>query len=257
MTPLVRDRAVGVRVYKLGGPALRDSALLRGLAHEIAATPEAAVVVHGGGERVTRLLASLGIETGFSSGRRVTNDEAMPIVEMVLSGIVSKDLAARFGGSGVPALGLSGRDGGLLQARLEPGLGRVGVPEAVDVRPLEAAWRAGFVPLVSPVSQASDGGAVNVNADEVALALARTLDARGLVYLSDVDGVELEGTPVPELDEARAERAIAAGVIGGGMALKVRTALEAVHAGIDEVVVAGAARLQGGFPGTRLTGGTA
>jgi acetylglutamate kinase len=257
VTALVRDPERGVRVYKLGGPALRDASLLAGLAREIAAIPEAAAVVHGGGERVTRLLESLGIETVFSGGRRATSDEAMPVVEMVLSGVVSKDLAARFTASGVPALGLSGRDGGLVQARLEPGLGRVGVPEAVDTRPLAAAWRAGFVPLVSPVSQAPDGGAVNVNADEVALALARAVGARGLIYLSDVNGVELEGAPVPELDATRAERAIADGAIGGGMALKVRTALAAVSAGIGEVVVAGAARLQGGFPGTRLIGGAA
>jgi acetylglutamate kinase len=257
VTPLFRDPERGVRVYKLGGPALRDAALLEGLAREIAAIPEAAAVVHGGGERVTRLLESLGIEAGFSEGRRATSDEAMPVVEMVLSGIVSKELAARLTASGVPALGLSGRDGGLVRARLEPGLGRVGVPEAVDPRPLAAAWSAGFLPLVSPVSQAPDGRAVNVNADEVALALARALGARGLVYLSDVNGVELEGAPVPELDASRAEQAIAAGEIGGGMALKVRTALEAVGAGIGEVVVAGAARLQGGFPGTRLIGGSA
>ena len=173
MTPSVRDPGTGVRVYKLGGPALRDPALLSGLAREVAAIPEAAAVVHGGGERVTRLLESLGIETGFSGGRRTTSDEAMPIVEMVLSGLVSKDLAARFTASGVPALGLSGRDGGLVQARLEPGLGRVGVPAAVDTSPLRAAWSAGFVPLVSPVSQAADGAAVNVNADEVARARAR------------------------------------------------------------------------------------
>lgn len=257
MSGLVRDPAAGVRVYKLGGPALRDPALLEGLAREIASAPEAAVVVHGGGERVTRLLGSLGIETGFSGGRRTTSDEAMPVVEMVLSGLVSRELAARFTACGVPALGLSGRDGGLVRARMEPGLGRVGVPERVDTRPLEAAWRGGFVPLVAPVSEGPDGGAVNVNADEVALALARATGARRLVYLSDVNGVELDGEPVAELDATRAEREIASGTIGGGMALKVRTALAAVSAGIGEVVVAGAARLSGGFPGTRLIGGAA
>jgi acetylglutamate kinase len=257
VTAGIRSRESGVRVYKLGGPALRDESLIEGLAREIAAIPEAAVVVHGGGERVTRLLEQLGIETPFSGGRRTTSDEAMPVVEMVLSGLVSRELAATFTRCGVPALGLSGRDGGLLRARLEPGLGRVGVPEAVDPRPLEAAWRGGFLPLVAPVSEALEGGAVNVNADEVALALARALEARCLVYLSDVSGVQLGGVAVAELDAARAEREIATGAIGGGMALKVRTALAAVSAGIGEVVVAGTARLQGGFPGTRLIGGAA
>jgi acetylglutamate kinase len=188
-------------------------------------------------------------------GRRVTSPEAMEVVEMVLSGAMNKGLAAGLTGAGVPALGLSGRDGGMIRARLEPGLGRVGVPERVDPRPLEAAWAAGLVPVVSPVSEGADGGAVNVNADEAALALARALQARSLVYLSDVDGVRVDSAPVEALDARAAQRHIDEGIIAGGMALKVRMALEAAAAGIDEVVIAGVARLLGTFPGTSVGGG--
>jgi acetylglutamate kinase len=173
-------------------------------------------------------------------------------VEMVLSGLVNKALAAGLTAAGVPALGLSGRDGGLLRARLAPGLGRVGTPERVDPAPLRAAWDAGFVPVVSPVSLGPQDEPVNVNADEAALGIARAVGARELVYLSDVDGVRVGDETADGLDAARAEALIADGTIGGGMALKVRTALEASAAGIPAVVIAGKARLLGGFAGTRI-----
>jgi acetylglutamate kinase len=241
-----------VRVYKVGGPALEDPALLAPLAAEVRSGAGRVLLVHGGGRQVERLLAALGIESRFVDGRRVTSPEAMEVVEMVLSGAMNKGLAAGLTGAGVPALGLSGRDGGMIRARLEPGLGRVGVPERVDPRPLEAAWAAGLVPVVSPVSGGPEGEAVNVNADECALALARALRAESLVYLSDVDGVRVGGSTASSLGAAEVEERIADGTIAGGMAMKVRAALDAARAGIPQVVVAGKARLTGGFAGTVL-----
>jgi acetylglutamate kinase len=208
------------------------------------------VVVHGGGRSIERLLERLGIASRFEEGRRVTSPEAMEVVEMVLSGLVNKGLAAGLTSAGVPAIGLSGRDGGLVRARLEPGLGRVGTPDHVDVAPLLALWDAGYVPVVAPVSAGPSGESVNVNADEAALGLARALRARSLVYLSDVDGVRVSGANAERLSLDEAERRIADGSITGGMALKVRVALAASAAGIPEVVVAGRSRLDGGFAGT-------
>jgi acetylglutamate kinase len=241
-----------VRVYKLGGPALEDPALIAPLAAEVGRGGGRVVLVHGGGRQVERLLQALGIESRFVEGRRQTSPQAMEVVEMVLCGVVNKGLAAGLTAAGVPALGLCGRDGGMIRARLEPSLGRVGVPEHVDPRPLEAAWAAGFVPVVAPVSGGPAGEAVNVNADECALALARALRAESLVYLSDVDGVRVGSATAPSLRAAEAEERIADGTIGGGMALKVRAALDASHAGIPQVVVAGKARLTGGFAGTMI-----
>jgi acetylglutamate kinase len=241
-----------VTVYKLGGPALEDEGLIAPLAAEIGRTPGRVLVVHGGGRSVNRMLDTLRIESRFVDGRRETSPAAMEVVEMVLSGAVNKSLAAGLTKTGLPAVGLSGRDGGLIRARLELGLGRVGVPTLVSPAPLLALWAAGFVPVVSPVSCGPWGEAVNVNADEVALALARALEARALVYLSDVDGVRVEAATRSTLDAAEAERRIADGTIAGGMALKVRAALDAAAAGIDEVVVAGKARLLGSFAGTRV-----
>jgi acetylglutamate kinase len=165
---------------------------------------------------------------------------------------MNKGLAAGLTGAGVKAIGISGRDAGIVRARLEEGLGRVGTPETVDPAPIRALWAAGLVPVISPVSGGPAGEAVNVNADEAALGLAKALGARALVYLSDVDGVRLDGSAASELDAEEASRRIEDGTIAGGMSLKVRVALEAAAAGIPEVVVAGKARLLGGFPGTRI-----
>jgi acetylglutamate kinase len=239
-------------VYKLGGPALEDPGLMEPLADEMRRTGGPVVLVHGGGRHVDRLLRALGIESRFVEGRRETSPAAMEVVEMVLSGVVNKALAAGLTAAGVPAVGLSGRDGGLVRARLEEGLGRVGTPESVDPAPIRALWSAGLLPVVSPVSTGPAGGSVNVNADEAALGLARALGAHTLVYLSDVDGVNVGDEAAAKLTPAEAERRIEDGTIAGGMALKVRVALEASAAGIPEVVIAGKARLLGTFPGTRL-----
>jgi acetylglutamate kinase len=242
----------GVRVYKLGGPALEDPGLLPALAEELRRARERVLVVHGGGRHVERALKARGLESRFVGGRRETSPEAMEVVEMVLSGAVNKGLAAGLSAAGLPAIGISGRDAGLLRASVKPGLGRVGRPESVDARALEAAWAAGLVPVVSPVSQGPDGAALNVNADEAALALAVALRAAALVYLSDVDGVRLGAHIVPFLSADEVRHYVADGTIAGGMAMKVETALQAVAAGVPEVIVAGKARLLGGFAGTRL-----
>lgn len=241
-----------LRVYKVGGPALEDPDLMEPLAAEVRAQ-ERVLLVHGGGRHIERLLKALGIASRFVGGRRETSPEAMDVVEQVLSGGTNKTLAAGLTAAGVPAVGISGRDGGLIRARLAPELGRVGTPERVDPRVLHALWDAGLVPVVSPVSSGPAGEAVNVNADEAALALARALRAESLVYLSDVDGVRAESGTLASLSAGDALRLTEAGVITGGMAMKVRAALDAAAAGIAEVVVAGKARLTGGFAGTRVT----
>ncbi len=246
-----------VHVYKVGGPALEDPELVAPLAKEVSGLDGRAVLVHGGGRHIQRVLEALGIESRFVGGRRFTSDEAMEAVEMVLSGVVNKGLAAGLTAAGTPAVGLSGRDGGMVRARIEEGLGRVGTPEAVDPAPIRALWDAGMLPVVSPVASDASGRPVNVNADEAALGLARALGATTLIYLSDVDGVRLDGETAATLTPDAAERRIEDGTIAGGMALKVRVALEASAAGIPEVVIAGKARLLGTFPGTRLLAGAA
>jgi acetylglutamate kinase len=243
---------VSCRVYKVGGPALEDQALIPSLAAEVRRGEGEAVLVHGGGRAVDRLLSALGIESRFVSGRRETSVAAMEAVEMVLSGATNKALAAGLTAAGVAAVGISGRDAGLVRARLCPGLGRVGTPERVDAALVRALWSAGYLPVISPVASGPSGEAVNVNADEAALGIARAVGARMLVYLSDIDGVRVGALTVRDLSPDEARLRIEDGTIAGGMALKVRVALDARAAGIPEVVIAGKARLEGRFPGTRI-----
>jgi acetylglutamate kinase len=247
---------VSVHVYKVGGPALEDPGLVAPLADEVRRTGAPAVLVHGGGRAVDRLLKALAIESRFVDGRRETSPEAMQVVEMVLSGLVNKALAAGLTKAGVPACGISGRDAGLVRASLEPGLGWVGLPEAVDTRVIQALWAGGLLPVVSPVASDAEGEPVNVNADEAALGIARAVQATTLVYLSDVDGVRIGGRTADLLTPEEARRRIDDGTITGGMALKVRVALAASAAGIREVVIAGKARLLGTFEGTRIVAAT-
>lgn len=240
------------RIYKVGGPALEEASLLAPLADELRRAGGRALVVHGGGRHIERLLAALRLESRFVDGRRATSPEAMQVVEMVLSGQANKALSAGLTQAGLPSVGLSGRDAGLIRARLVAGLGQVGTPETIAPRIIETLWAAGFVPVVSPVSSGPSGEPVNVNADEAALGLAGALGAEMLVYLSDVDGVRIGDAAVESLTPAQAQRHIADGTIAGGMALKVQVALAGAAAGIGEVVIAGKARLLGGFPGTRI-----
>jgi acetylglutamate kinase len=248
---------MNVRVYKVGGPALEDPGLIGPLADEVRRIEGPAVLVHGGGRAVDRLLKALQIESRFIDGRRETSPEAMAVVEMVLSGAANKQLAAGLTAAGVPAIGISGRDGDLMRARLAPDLGRVGTPQRVNPAPIRALWDAGFLPVVSPVANGPLGEAVNVNADEAALGIAHAVGATTLVYLSDVDGVRLGDRTAESLTSEEARLHMDDGTIAGGMALKVRVALEAKAAGIPEVVIAGKARLLGQFPGTRIVAAAA
>jgi acetylglutamate kinase len=241
------------RVYKVGGPALEDPGLLPPLAREIQAFSGDVALVHGGGRQVETLLKRLGLESTFVHGRRATSSEAMAVVEMVLTGSINPSLSAGLSRAGVPAVGLSGRDGNLIRARLRPELGQVGSPDRIDPSVLEALWAARFLPVISPVSTGPSGEPVNVNADEAAQWIARSIGAETLVFLSDVDGVVLDGTSVPLLDEPTIRTRIEDGSIHGGMAMKVRMALDAVRSGIPSVIIAGRARLSGGFAGTRIS----
>jgi acetylglutamate kinase len=241
------------RVYKMGGPALEDPALLPPLAKELGAFDGDVALVHGGGRQVEKMLHKLGLESKFVDGRRETSPAAMEVVEMVLAGSMNKAVAAGLTRAGLAAVGISGRDASLIRAALVPGLGVVGSPERVSARVLEALWNAKLVPVISPVSSGPSGEAVNVNADEAAQWIAREIKADTLVFLSDVDGVNLDGAAAAHLNEGMIEARIKDGTIHGGMTMKVRMALDAARFGIPEVIIAGRARLHGGFPGTRIS----
>jgi acetylglutamate kinase len=229
-------------VVKVGGRAMEDPALRRALAEDLVLLRWVGlglVVVHGGGAQVTAMLDRLGIASTFAGGQRVTDDETMEVVEMVLGGGINQTLVGAINARGGRAVGLSGKDGGLATARrLGPqngvDLGRVGEVVAVDGQVL--ARLADFIPVIAPIVATADGETLNVNADPFAARLAVALGAEKLVLLTDVPGVQdRDGALIATLDAARARALIQDGTIAGGMIPKVENALAALEAGVKKI----------------------
>ncbi len=250
-------------LVKLGGTLLDAEESRAAVAAQIAAAlPRAPgmVVVHGGGKQMTRYLAERGVESRFVNGLRVTTDEVIGAVLKIFTGAVNRTLVASLVAAGVPAVGLSGIDAGLVEAeQLDPELGAVGKPVRTNPKLLETLVGAGFLPVVACVAGGRGGAIYNVNADQMAVSCAAGYGAERIVFLTDVGGVRDGDAVIPVLGPDHARRLIAEGVATGGMQAKLAAALEAVERGVREVVVApGAAprvleRLLDGEPlGTRI-----
>lgn len=242
-------------VVKVGGNEIDDARWLERLAGAVAARTGPLVLVHGGGREVTELQRTLGAEPEWRDGLRVTTPQALRAVSMVLSGLVNKRLAALLLGAGVEAVGISGEDGALLRAEPARGgqLGLTGEIRQVKPQLLLSLLESGYVPVVSPVSRGPNGGALNVNADDAAAAVAAGVAASRFLMVSNIPGV-LDGEAViPEIDAAAVEELIASGVASGGMAPKLRAAARAAAAGVGEVRIGGLELLTGNGAGTRVT----
>jgi acetylglutamate kinase len=211
---------------------------LAGLARAAAEIGEPLVIVHGGGQGIADLQTRLGVTPRKVDGLRVTDAASLTIAQMVLSGLVNKQIVAALLTADVEAIGLSGVDRGLLRCRklAYPGgdLGLVG--EIVNVRAeiLRELSGQGVTAVISPISLGLDGQIYNVNADNAAAALGAALLAERLDFISNMPGVMVDGRLLPTLDQAEAEALIASGVIEGGMVVKVRAALAAVHNGATQ-----------------------
>lgn len=249
-------------LVKLGGRAIErkeqrelltaESRKLREL-HEL-------ILVHGGGHRVTALAERLGISSRFVDGVRMTGDQEMEVVDMVLAGAVNTELVRELNAASVPAVGLTGAD-----ARLVTGApvhdendtpSHTGVPAAVDPAVVEALLRERLTPVCGSVAAGEDGRALNINADSFALALARALGAQMCLFISDTPGVLLDDRVQPVLDRVGVEEAIEAGGISGGMIPKVRSAISALDAGAAAAVIGSLSAegdLAGMIEGTRGT----
>src|SRR5437588_5186462 len=217
-------------VIKLGGATFDGAGAPL---EEVAALVHAGmrvVLVHGGGPLITQWLERLGVPTRFQDGVRVTDEPALDVATMVLRGLVNTGVVAGLARHGVPAMGLSGADGGLLRARRRPELGLVGEVEQVDVAALQLLLDRGVVPVIAPLGLDAEGTLLNINADMAAAAVAAALGADAALFLTDVPGVcGADGRAMPHLDRAEVERLIADGVIGGGMIPKVRACLDALR----------------------------
>lgn len=240
-------------VVKLGGRVQRDPMLPAVLAALAAARPGALFLVHGGGDEISSLQRALGVEPAFVGGRRVTGERDVDLVRMALSGTSNKRLVNALVAGGVPAVGISGEDAGTIRATVaDPALGRVGRVERVDTRLLETLAAAGYLPVVSPVG-GDDAGALNVNGDDAAAAIAAALGADELLFMADVEGVLVDGAPLATLDLVEARELVAAGVAAGGMAAKLEAARAALTAGVPLARIGAISALDDPARGTRIT----
>lgn len=242
-------------VVKYGGHAMGDAALGQAFARDIALLKQSKVnpvVVHGGGPQIGDMLQRLGIESKFEGGLRVTDEKTVEIVEMVLAGSINKAIVKMINAEGEWAIGLSGKDGNMVFAEkahktmIDPDsniekvldLGFVGEPAKVDRRLLDLLAHSEMIPVLAPVAPGRDGHTYNINADIFAGAIAGALNAKRLLFLTDVPGVKgADDQVIPQLTVAEARALIADGVIHGGMIPKVETCIEALEHGVEGVVI--------------------
>lgn len=230
-------------LIKLGGTLLDSLESRQRLASEISSAVNQgvqAVVVHGGGKQMTRYLADHGIESRFVNGLRVTTPEVLDAVVKVLAGSVNQDLVSAFTACGAPAVGLSGMDALLTEARqLSPDLGWVGKPVRSDARLLNALLDRKYIPVVACLAGDRQGHFFNVNADQMAASVAGALQAEKLLFLTDVDGVkDVNNVVYSTLNVEQCRKLVDSGVATGGMRAKLESAIEAFETGTGEVVIA-------------------
>ena len=242
-------------VVKYGGNAMVDQALKRSFAQDVVLMKLVGlnpVIVHGGGPQIGRLLERIGKESRFVEGMRVTDAETMDVVEMVLGGLVNKEIVSLINSHGGRAVGLTGKDGQLIRARklhvTRPGaaesepeiidIGHVGEVEAVDASVVDMLDGGAFIPVIAPIGVGEDGHSYNINADLVAGKLAETLGAEKLILMTNTPGIlDDQGRLLTGLDAARVAELVADGTIHGGMLPKVRCALDAVAGGVGAATI--------------------
>jgi acetylglutamate kinase len=253
--PFLRRYAGATIVVKYGGHAMGEEALAEQFAGDIALLKHVGinpVVVHGGGPQINAMLKRLAIQSSFVDGLRVTDAAMVEVVEMVLAGTVNKYVAGLITKAGALAVGICGKDGGLVRAKKlertkrDPDshieqvldLGFVGEPVEIDVHVIHALTGGGLIPVIAPVGLGLDGQTYNINADTVAGAIAGALQATRLLMLTDVAGVlDTEKRLIPEMTVAQVEAGIASGMISGGMIPKVETCTYAVRNGARGAVI--------------------
>nr|WP_319486920.1 acetylglutamate kinase [uncultured Cohaesibacter sp.] len=242
-------------VVKYGGHAMGEADLSQAFARDIVLLKQAGVkpvVVHGGGPQIKSMLDKLGIKSEFKGGLRVTDAHTVEVVEMVLAGSINKSIVRNINAEGGRAIGLCGKDGNMVLAekltrtirdpdsKIEEvvDLGFVGDPKKVDRSVLDIVAKDALIPVIAPVAPGVDGATYNINADTFAGAIAGAVDAKRLLFLTDVPGVlDKEGKLIKALTITEAHRLIAEGTISGGMIPKVETCIDALNKGVEGVVI--------------------
>ena len=242
--PYIREFRGKTVVIKYGGAAMERADLKEPFALDVVLLQLIGfkpVIVHGGGPQIGAMMKRLGKEPRFVGGMRVTDEETIEIVEMVLVGKINKEIVGLINHHGGKAVGVSGKDAGLLRARRRPhrlpsgeevDIGLVGEVEAVNTECIRLLDDNGFIPVIAPVGVGAAGETYNINADLVAGEIAAALGAEKLVHLTDVQGIlGRDGTLISTLSRKEAERLMGAGVIDGGMLPKVESSLRALEGG--------------------------
>lgn len=253
--PYLQRYAGRTFVVKYGGHAMGDPDLAHDFAEDVVLMKAVGinpVVVHGGGPQIGAMLKKLGVESRFVDGLRVTDKATAEVAEMVLSGAINKEIVRWIAGAGGKALGISGKDGGLVTARkvqrttrdpdsqIEQAvdLGFVGEPQSVDAKVIKTISDAGMIPVIAPIAVGEDGETYNINADTMAGAIAAALGAARLFLLTDVPGVlDKQKNLLTDLRPADIEVLQSDGTISGGMIPKLETCVHAVEAGCEAAVV--------------------
>ena len=253
--PFMRRYAGATFVIKYGGHAMGESELFRLFARDVVLLRQVGinpVVVHGGGPQIGRMLDRLKIKSEFIDGLRVTDKDTVDVVEMVLAGSINKEIVSAINAAGGFAVGLSGKDGNLIQAqrlrrtKRDPNsnierildLGLVGEPTEINPHILDFYERSDITPVIAPIGISAGGETLNINADTAAGAIAAAVGAKRLLMLTDIEGVlDKNGKLIPLMTMAEARRYIADGTIRGGMIPKIETCLEAVGKGVEGAVI--------------------
>jgi len=253
--PFMRRYAGKSFVIKYGGHAMGNAELANVFARDIVLLKQVGIhpiVVHGGGPQIGQMLERLKVHSEFVDGLRVTDAATVEIVEMVLSGSINKQIVSAITAAGGTAVGLSGKDGGLIQAtklrrtkRDEDSniekildLGFVGEPRAINPQTITSLQQAGFIPVIAPIGEGPNGETFNINADTVAGAIASAVGASRLLLLTDVVGVlDKAGQLLTDLNAENVRQLLRDGTVSGGMIPKVETCLSAVENGVDAAVI--------------------
>ena len=253
--PYIRKFQGQTVVVKYGGNAMANKDLQRAFAQDIALLKLVGmnpVLVHGGGPQIAELLEKLNIPTRFVEGLRVTDAATMDVVKMVLGGLVNQQIVALLNVQGAAAVGITGKDGGLIRARkiklprrdatpesadgIDPG--QIGEVESVNAQLIHTLIQADLIPVVAPIGVGAEGESYNINSDSAAAAIAQALDVEKLVLLTNTAGIlDGKGNAFASLTAAQAQRLIDDGTAGGGMLPKIRCALSAVAGGVRSVQI--------------------
>ena len=247
--PYIQQLSGTTIVIKFGGNAMTDDALKNNFARDVVLLKQVGchpVIIHGGGPQITEHLEKQGIESNFANGMRITDEKSIDIIEMVLGGLINKDIVNTITSLGGKAVGLSGKDGGLIRAKKIEGEGEfknidfknTGTVKSIDPGVVKLLDGSTFIPVIAPIGIGDDGKTYNINADIVAGKIAHILQASKYLILTNTEGIlDSNGSLIQSINTDGVKKLVEKGILSQGMVPKVNSALEAVTSGVEHVQI--------------------